>query len=214
LFRSDSLHELTESDVVVLRGLGLTSVIDLRTPTEVERTGRGLLAGEALRYRHLSVTRQEGGESQAAPTEFQADLADRYLWYLEVGSDNLASALAMIADPGGSPAVFHCAAGKDRTGVLAALVLDIVGVERNAIVEDYALTGERMALILERLRRDPAVGDRIDEIPPHVFAVDPGTMERFLDLLDDQYGGANNWARDAGVTEETVTGIRELLVAA
>jgi protein-tyrosine phosphatase len=214
LFRSDALHELTESDVVVLRDLGLASVIDLRTITEVERTGRGILAGEAMYYEHLSVTKQEGGESQAAPTEYQADLADRYLWYLEVGADSLASALVTIADPRRSSVVFHCAAGKDRTGVLAALVLDILGVEREAIVGDYAITGERMPFIMDRLRRDPAVGDRIDEIPPHMFAVDPRTMERFLDLLDAEHGGAYAWARGAGVAETTLSDIREHLLAA
>src|SRR5262245_59438701 len=67
LFRSDSLHELTGEDVLILRRLDLTSVIDLRTPTEVERTGRGRLGDEALHYVNLSVTVQEGGESQAAP---------------------------------------------------------------------------------------------------------------------------------------------------
>jgi hypothetical protein len=212
LYRSDSLHELTDDDVAVLRNLGLSSVIDLRTPTEVERTGRGRLAVEPLHYVHLTVTVQEGGESQAAPTTFQADLADRYLWYLDVGAQNLATTLGVIGDPRRSPLVFHCAAGKDRTGVVAALILDIVGVPRDDIVEDYAVTGLRMPLIMDRLRRDPSVGDRVDELPPHLFAVEAATMERFIDLLYEQYGGAYAWARQAGVAEETLTSLRGLLL--
>lgn len=213
LFRSDALHELTEADVSVLRDLGLMSVIDLRTPTELERTGRGRLADEPLRYAHLSVTVQEGGESAAAPTQFQADLADRYLWYLDVGAANLAAALRAIGDPAQSPVVFHCAAGKDRTGVLAALVLEILDVTRETIVQDYALTGAQMPLIMDRLRRDPAVGDRVDDLPPHLFAVEERTMERFLDLLHDHHGGAYRWALSVGVPEETLASMRERLVS-
>jgi hypothetical protein len=214
LFRSDSLHELTEEDLLVLRGLSLTSVIDLRTPTEVERTGRGPLGDEALHYVNLSVTVQEGGESQAAPTEFQSDLADRYLWYLDVGGHNLVAALTTIGDPRRSPLVFHCAAGKDRTGVLAALLLDILSVTRDAIIADYTLTESRMSFIMERLRRDPAVGARVDELPAHLFAVKAATIERFLDLLYEQHGGAYSWARGAGVPDETLAALPDLFVTA
>ncbi len=195
LFRSDALHELTASDVSLLRDLGVSSVIDLRTPTEVERSGQGLLGHEPVQYMHLSVTQQEGGESTATPTQFHSDLADRYLWYLDVGAASLATALTTIADPAWSPLVFHCAAGKDRTGVLAALLLDILGVTRDAIVEDYALTGGQMPLIMDRLRRDPLVGSRVDDLPPHLFAVESRTMERFLELLYEQHGGGYPWAR-------------------
>ncbi len=127
LFRSDTLHELTEADLEVLRGVGLASVIDLRTATELERSGRGLLGNEAIAYLHASVLQEEGGESVAVPAPSDDDPAERYLWYLEVGHRALAEALTMIADPKNRPLVFHCAAGKDRTGVLAALVLDISG---------------------------------------------------------------------------------------
>jgi protein-tyrosine phosphatase len=208
LFRSDALHELTADDVAMLRNLSLASVIDLRTPTELERTGRGLLASEPLHFVHLSVTVQEGGESQAAPTEFQADLADRYLWYLDVGAHSLVTALSTIGDPARSPLVFHCSAGKDRTGVVAAMVLDILGVTRETIIQDYLLTGPQMVLIMDRLRRDPAVGVRVDELPPHLFAVNAATMERFLDLLYEEHGGAYSWALHAGVSEETLASLR------
>jgi hypothetical protein len=214
LFRSDALHELTADDVAVLRDRSLHSVIDLRTPTEVDRTGRGLLGSEPIHYVHLSVTVQEGGESQAAPTEFQADLADRYLWYLDVGARSLVTALTTIGDPARSPLVFHCSAGKDRTGVVAALVLDILGVTREAIIADYMLTGPQMVLIMERLRRDPAVGVRVDELPAHLFAVNAATMARFLDLLYEEHGGGYRWARNAGVDEEALASLRDHVVTA
>src|ERR1700678_4035071 len=77
LFRSDTLHELTPADLEVLRRIGLVSVIDLRTSAEVERTGRGLLAEEPIRYLHASVLQEEGSEAYAAPAG--DDPSERYL---------------------------------------------------------------------------------------------------------------------------------------
>jgi hypothetical protein len=81
------------------------------------------------------------------------DLSERYLWYLEVGRKPLVDALDLLGEPDSYPLVFHCAAGKDRTGVLAALVLDILGVDPGVIVADYVIAAGRMELIMEALRK-------------------------------------------------------------
>jgi protein-tyrosine phosphatase len=212
LFRSDTLHELTEADLEVLRGVGLVSVIDLRTATELDRSGRGLLGQEEVAYLHASVLREEGGESVAIPAPSDDDPAERYLWYLEVGRGALTEALTMVADPQNRPLVFHCAAGKDRTGVLAALILDILGVEHGVIVDDYAITATRMGLILERLRRDPVWGSSIAEIPPGRVHAEAATMARFLELLHERHGGAREWALAAGVPGESLRAMTTQLV--
>jgi hypothetical protein len=204
LFRSDTLHELTEADLEVLRGVGLVGIIDLRTATEVGRTGRGPLGGEPIVYLHASVLQEEGGESAGAPAPPDDDPAERYLWYLEVGRAAFTDALTMVADPNNHPLVFHCAAGKDRTGVLAALILDILGVERSVIVDDYAITATRMELILDRLRRDPVWGDYVAEIPPERVHAEASTMERFLDLLYQRHGGAREWAVAVGMSAQSL----------
>jgi protein-tyrosine phosphatase len=211
LFRSDTLHELTDADLDMLREVGLASVIDLRTSAELERTGRGLLASEPVRHVHLPVV-QEGGSSQGAPTEAQEDLPSRYLWYLEVGRDNLVTALSMVGEPISYPLVFHCAAGKDRTGVLAALVLDIVGVERSSIVEDYVLTASRMDLILSRVRGTPDAEARLAEMPQFLLRAEAATMEAFLDGLYESHGGARAWALASGVSAASLDAMSTLLV--
>ncbi len=211
LYRSDTLHELTDADVDILREIGLSSVIDLRTVAEVERTGRGLLGAEPVRHVHLPVV-QDAVASQGAPAEAQEDLPSRYLWYLDVGRDALVSALTMVGDPKSYPLVFHCAAGKDRTGVLAALVLDIVGVERNTIVEDYVLTASRMDLILSRIRGTPDAEARLAETPQFLLRAEAATMEMFLDGLYESYGGARAWALALGVSAESVETMSALLV--
>jgi hypothetical protein len=190
----------------------LASVVDLRTATEVGRTGRGLLEGEPVAYLHASVLQEEGGESTAAPAPTDDDLAERYMWYLEVGRRALAQALGVVADPSNHPLVFHCAAGKDRTGVLAALVLDIVGVERSVIADDYAITATRIELIVDRLRRDPVWGDRVADFPPTRVLVEASTMARFLDLLYQRHGGAREWALAVGMTAQSLDDMTSQLV--
>jgi len=204
-FRSDALQELTIDDLVVLRDLGLRTVVDLRTVTELERHGRGLLIEEPVRHVHLSVLPVESGESVAAPPPLGGDLAERYLWYLEVGTPSLAASLRLLADPAARPLVFHCAAGKDRTGVLSALVLSCLGVGRDAIVDDYVQTAAGLELILERLR-GPASGYDLRDDPR--VTIEAATMERFLDGLERDYGGAIGWARSAGIEAEALDALR------
>ena len=212
LYRSDTLDELTDQDLELIRSIGLLSVIDLRTPTEVERRGRGVLGSEPIRYVNLSVLPESDAEQQATPVARIDDVADRYLSYLEVGRSALVESFGLIANPDSYPLVFHCQAGKDRTGVLAALLLECLGVERSVIVYDYVLTATRMDLIIGRLRRDPHFADRMDELPPSVFAVEASTMECFLDGLDERFGGARTWARGAGITEAQLESLVHLLV--
>jgi protein-tyrosine phosphatase len=212
LFRSDTLHELTESDVQVLRSLGLATVVDLRMAAELERTGRGPLAAEPIAYRHLSVIRDGEGEAMAAPAPAGEDLAERYLWYLDVGREALVDALALVSEPASLPLVFHCAAGKDRTGVLAAMVLDILGVDREVIVADYVITAGRMELILGRYRSDPRFAERMDRVPSSRFSVEAQTMVRFLDQLGERFGGSRAWALASGLAPEALDRMEELLL--
>jgi protein-tyrosine phosphatase len=213
LYRSDALHELTEEDMAVLRKIGLRSVIDLRTATEVDRHGRGPLGAEETEYFHLSVIVEDGGESRGIPAPVDDDLANRYLWYLEIGGEALVRALQVLGDPSSYPLVFHCAAGKDRTGVLAALVLEIIGVEREVIVDDYVLTASRMELILERLFRNTSEGKSLYDLPASAFAVEAPTMRDFLERLDERYGGARQWALAAGVSGDRLDALSEILVS-
>jgi protein-tyrosine phosphatase len=212
LFRSDTLHQLTELDVEVLRSLGLGTIVDLRTSREVERTGRGPLASEPIGYRHLSVIRDGEGEALAAPAAPGDDLSERYLWYLESGGDALVETLRLMAAPDNLPLVFHCAAGKDRTGVLAALVLDILGVDHRVIVEDYVITAERMPLIMGRLQADPAMAARAAELPASLYGVQAPTMERFLAELQARFGGARAWALASGLSPEDLVRMEGLLL--
>ena len=209
LYRSDGLQQLSAADVAELRARGVSAVVDLRTSDEIERWGRGLLEAEPMHWEHLTIigNGRDAGESVAAPVT--NDLAERYLWYLEIGRASMVRALELAATH--APLVFHCSAGKDRTGVLSALILDAVGVPAEVIVADYALTGEHLGAILERLLGQVAPEPR-PAVPDSRLRVEAATMTRFLERLHERAGGAAAWAIDAGVAPGTIDRLRAELL--
>ena len=191
-----TLQELTETDVKLLLDYGLRTIIDLRTPMEAEHEGRGPLADEAIAYVNLPFMPDEllvPGNDQArdliVAERRERDRVEHYLNYLHHATDRVVGAANVIASPGGPPALFHCAAGKDRTGVLAALVLDSVG-QRDAIVADFALTNERLERIGARLRRMPTYSNYTSKLATSDMGADPQTMTDVLAALDEDHGGA------------------------
>src|SRR5262249_8824350 len=120
--------------------------------------------------------------------------------------------IELLATPRQLPAVFHCTAGKDRTGIVAALVLSLVDVEPEAIVSDYALTQQRMPFILERLRTNGSLTERMQALPAGIVQAEATSMRTFLAALDADHGGAAGWARSAGIAEETIDRLGALVV--
>jgi protein-tyrosine phosphatase len=212
LFRSDTLADLTAEDVRLVRGLGLAAVVDLRTSTELAQDGRGPLADEVPNYYHVSVLPDEEADYAETEPEDLAAMRARYIWYLQNGSDRLARVIRCLGDQAGAPAVFHCAAGKDRTGVVAALVLGILGAPPGLIVEDYMLTQRCLAPIRERAARHPVYGKMLAAIHDRNLEMSPRTMKRFLQDLDALWGGAEGWALANGLDAEFLTRFRRSLL--
>jgi protein-tyrosine phosphatase len=108
-------------------------------------------------------------------------------------------------------ALVHCAAGKDRTGVVVALALSAVGVRQEEIVADYAATGERTGALVERLGRSPTYADDINSQPPR--APQPGTMAAFLEQVGAQYGGTRRWLAQHGFGDGDLDLLRAKLLS-
>jgi protein tyrosine/serine phosphatase len=213
LYRSDALHGFTQSDLELFRRLGINSIVDLRNPAEVERTGRGPLTEEHISFTNTSILSGNPVEEKVDTSELGEDyMWHRYLHYLDVGGEAFVGAFNSITRGENLPLVFNCFFGKDRTGVLAALVLSCLGVEAQAIVADYALTSTRVNLILEKLREDPVQRDTIERSDPVLLDATEHTMSRFLAEMDQRYGGACSWVLSKGVTTQQIEVLkRELL---
>lgn len=212
LYRSDALQDLTENDVVLLRSLGIVTVVDLRSAAEVERTGRGLLAGESIRFVNPSVLRNDVEEKRLASELDEDYLSQRYLQYLEEGGPAFVRAFEEMAIIENYPMVFNCFFGKDRTGVLAALVLSCLGVDDQTIVDDYALTTTRMQFIIEKLQGDPVYRETIERAHPLVLAANAATMSQFLRNLNSHFGGARSWALSAGALPHQLDRLSDALL--
>lgn len=225
VLRSDNLQSLTEADVALLaQRIGVGHVIDLRSLAEVQREGPGpltLLPGVTIHHLSLFVeSRIAAGVEvdKALPwqtREIQDEHEHRsigfYHGYLRDRADSIIAALRVMAHEDGA-SIVHCAAGKDRTGVVSALALEAAGVAREAIVADYALTAERIEAILRRLMdsetyRTDLHGRPTDSHLPHAFI-----MERFLSVLDEVYGGALAWLAAHGWTDDDTGALRSQLV--
>jgi protein tyrosine/serine phosphatase len=123
------------------------------------------------------------------------------------------NALRAIADAPGA-ALVHCAAGKDRTGVVVALALSAVGVPREEVVADYVATGERIEQILDRLRSSPTYANDVDNVPAHEHDPRPEIMERFLAHLDAEHGGPVAWLTAQGFTRQDLAHLKAKLLDA
>ena len=215
-YRSSTPQHLTEDDLGILIGpVGLRTLIDLRNPDEVVREGYGRLTGSpAVRMVNLPVRKATGVAATPAeliPDGRRYDLVGLYRDLLSGSGESIVTAARLIADAERHSVVFHCAAGKDRTGIVAAMVLDAVGVPAEAIAADYALTGERLERIRARLDALPSYHG-LPPVRTGILAVDPEVIIRFLDELHTTHDGAAGWLLDNGLTDAELALLRTTLV--
>lgn len=211
LFRSDSLVPVTAEDARLLTGdLGLLAVIDLRTSKEVEREGRGGLADVALHYHHIPLVDDVEHDPDRP---WDRSLHEAYTHMLGKRAARLAEALeAIAAEVSEHPTVFHCVAGKDRTGIVAALVLALLGVSDDDIVADYALTQDVMATMIERYPRRALRSSAGAPYPSAILRAEAETMRQTLGELADAYGSAAGWAAAAAVDPAVIAKLRDALL--
>jgi protein-tyrosine phosphatase len=220
VLRSDNLQTLSQDDVRrLVEEIGLREVIDLRTTAEILLEGRGPLRGvPEMAHRHFTLLPERGRHTDVfaveddepldlpegwvesllprqAPPHDQAEppAVRSYLGYLTDRPDAVVAALRALAEPGPGASVVHCAAGKDRTGVVVALALSVAGVRNEDIVEDYAMTAEVIEALVAKLAASPTYAPDMDgrDLDRHTPRAD--TMDRLLTVLDERFGGPVGW---------------------
>ncbi len=222
LLRSDNLQALSEEDVRrLVEEHGLEVVLDLRTDIEDAMEGPGPLTREPrVRIEHRSLYPDSGGN-----TDLDADtvrpwgdalegaFADEppvvraYLSYLRRRPDSVAESVRTIARSDGAVLV-HCAAGKDRTGVVVAMALSAAGIDDATVVADYMASAERITAIMDRLVASPTYRAELVGHDPQDHAPRVGTMERVLQILDEEHGGATAWLTANGLGDEDLALLR------
>ena len=206
LFRSDSVAYASAADARRLHAdLGLATVIDLRGERETARYGRGPLADLPIGYVHVPITDVGPGGG---------DLADFYLAVLDQRGAMLADLLRGLLAPGALPAVVHCEAGCDRTGVVTAVLLGLLGVPDEVIIADFDLTREALPAMNARWRRFFLADERNlpEDWVEETWGEREAAMVRTAARVRQRWGGWEGWASTYGLTAPELTALRALLV--
>ncbi len=195
LWRSDSLGALAGADLDRFCGLGVRTVIDLRYPWEIAVAGRVPLD---LAYHNLSIEHRPYDQAAVSPdVEPAGFFADRYAEVAADGAAEIRDVLRLIAGDARLPLVFHCKSGKDRTGIIAALVLSLLGVPREDVVTDFARSNAATGAV----RAEHVANGRPLPAWPGFGAAPADAMRAFLGMLDDHYGGPAAYLGTDGLTE-------------
>lgn len=212
VIRSDNPKALTDvGREQLLTEVAPRVVIDLRIPLEFRREGYDL--GPDVEIVNCPMTPQSGVNQEQIDAGMCDNLIDDYLRQIEVNGRYVAEALGVIADADRHPVVVHCTAGKDRTGIIVAMLLDILGVSHEHITADYHVTTKNMAPVIERIRSAPVFQENgLAAAPDWIFASDPETMAGFLARMTETYGGAEVWALSNGLSPAQIASLRASLL--
>ncbi len=226
VLRADSLDKLSPASQEYLIEYGVRTIIDLRRTTQILERPNVFAGSSQVRYTHQNlvgdISLEEMAKTSAAIRaaltrwESLADTEKRtanYCMRLDFRSAQIGETLATLAVPGVLPALYHCSGGKDRTGLITALVLGLAGVPAETIVEDYAMSAR---CLLPRYLKEQA--------PPEIAAsgmtwqeyaeviCPPDAMRGTLRHLDERYGGIEAYVREAGLTREQIARLRSAVV--
>jgi len=214
LYRADGLHRLEGDDIAAVAELGISTVLDLRTHAELEEHGRFPVEELPVDYRHLplipAIWARETLPGHGPAEDF---LTERYLEMLDIGKPAIVEALGVLAAEETYPAVFHCAAGKDRTGMVAAVILSLLGVCDDDVASDYGLTGDAMTRLAEWVsRNDPEWMEAMQKQPTAFLGAPSEVMHRVLEAVRLEHGSMEGYVARLGVGDDVVSRVRENLL--
>lgn len=209
LFRSSSLHRLDDADA--WQDFGARCVVDLRYDRERSAFPLPDFIVDDTHAPMLPDHWHSNEEDRAKPADEFLSIVFHDM--LDLGGDSIREILRALAEPDAYPAVFFCMAGKDRTGVLAAIVLSLLGVSEADIVDDFELSGEEVVALVAYLRtREDFEDHPMMNQPEPILRAPRGAMERFLAEVDVRFGGLPGYVRTLNVDDETVVALQSLLL--
>ncbi|MEY4068754.1 MAG: tyrosine-protein phosphatase, partial [Actinobacteria bacterium] len=214
LFRADGLYRLTPEDARNVVGLGVRTVVDLRTDNEVRTRGTFPVDQHPVAFHHLPIIDATWGETAVLETDDAVEfLVWAYRQMLGEAAHRFADAMNLLASESVLPAVFHCAAGKDRTGILSALVLGVLGVDGEVIAADYGLTEQSMQrLVVWAREHQPELAELYENMPARFAAADPAAMRVILADIKASHGSIEGYVRAIGVTDSSIASLRSALL--
>jgi protein-tyrosine phosphatase len=207
--RSDNLSPLTDAGREALRDHGIRSIIDLRMPEEAEQLPNPFAGpgDHGVAYTNVSFINPD-----VPPPEEFTTLANDYAGMLDRFQPEVSEIMRTIAKAPEGGVLVHCHAGKDRTGLVCALLLELAGVDRETTCADYALSEECLRPQREESLPDEP-GERAErEQELSKYSPRAEVMMEVLERLDQDYGGAGPYLLRAGVAPQDIARVRERLL--
>ncbi|MFD5497258.1 tyrosine-protein phosphatase, partial [Streptomyces sp. NPDC127091] len=200
----------------LVSSVGVRTRVDLRSAEEVADGTNPVLAAREGRVMGLPLKSGGGLWEPAGSRDPVTEVASHYLRYLQHSADEIVAIARTVAGgeegDGEGAVLVHCTLGKDRTGVVVAVLLSAVGVSDDVIVADYGLTGHGLDGSLDRLRALPAFRKRLETLPAEALSADPRNMARFLEWLRRDHGSAREYLMAHGVTSEELRSLADRLL--
>lgn len=209
LIRSDALDRLSPEDVDLLAEYPIQAVIDLRSSIEAQMEPDAVVHDPRFTYYNISLLHIDSdfnGNNLILDTQ-KTSLGHLYVWMSENSKADFAEVYRTILREAPKTVLFHCAHGKDRTGLIAALLYLLCGVDRKDIIDNYSISYTYVRELVAPL---------IAKVPPeaaHVYRSDASNMEMFLAHLDQHYqGDARVYLRSTGLSDAEIDALRDLLL--
>jgi protein-tyrosine phosphatase len=212
MLRSDSLHKLDEAGVEALLSHGLVAVIDLRHGNELESAPNPFATRQGVHYTNINLLADLMPRADAVYEDDIDVLLELYVRTIDERRPLIREALEAIASAPEGAVLFHCAAGKDRTGIMAAILLGIAGVQRDLILDDYELTAIQIKPALaDYERRALERGQDLRSLHA-IMASRRETMSALLDHIDARYGGLTAYLDEAGLAPAHLARLRSRIL--
>jgi protein-tyrosine phosphatase len=211
LFRSGYIHPMTDKDLKRLKEeLKLTSVIDLRRNKRGQQKEVNLLNSAGIKYCNTPFFSYQQEELNYDFT----NMGEAFLFRVRHKEypKPIIAALEIIADPKNLPLLFHCGAGKDRSGVLAAFVLSILGVADKDIINDYTLSAPYMRDMVASMMNDPGTPEEEKNLPAYTWEATAESMALFLSGLKQEFGSARGYLEMNGADKSLFERLEKALL--
>lgn len=221
VFRADGIHRCVDADITRLEQIGIARVIDLRTEHELTNDGCFDSSHRSIDYRHVPVLEkvrgvagQDAGAATARPAT-ESTLLDTYRRILAERGEKLLEVLDLVVSAPG-PVVYHCTAGKDRTGLVSALLLASAGVDDQRIAEDYGRSRDAMGQLrawYRANRKDDTTGANLnDERTRRLLGAEPEWMLTVLGELRAEYGDVGGYLAAQGAPRSLIAAVQQHLL--
>jgi protein-tyrosine phosphatase len=208
VFRSGEMYSMTPADFKKLKEkLRIKTIIDLRSDFEIAKDGLGLISGSGIKHFQIPLIK-DGGDKEGNIRRYSGHTNMGQFYVCLSGQKDyvtgIINALEIIAVKENHPLVFHCSAGRDRTGFLASILLSVLGVSGGRIEKDYCLSEPCIRNIVNQRKANPEIDDVNTGLPKYFWETVPASIALLLSTIKKEHGSVEKYLVNQGAEHSLV----------